>query len=444
MAVCPEISSPQPNRPLKRKISQLYAAEDGKKTLDRLRPLELFPLTPQSGLEDWIEATLSPYDRRRSCPYTSLSCTEARTHLSRSDSFLDPILKRIKTTKMARFPTPDTDTNRAKNLSSTGSAGSGGGSRNKHPLYREDCLEAHNIFIDPLGDTLTAPIQDLIRDVIQKERDTCLSDAEVEVRRRIVFSMASLTEEKVKACFQLLCPASADEGGDFAELYADGGTVFSTTHMPPAPDPEAAPVVAPKPDRHFGYMMAAFETPVIDTDGQTVSVRHIVTNGLVSGYARPSTTNLWPFFFVEFKTGSRGGTHWVAQNQNAGSGALSVNSLEIIMARANVKFSADDAAVFSCSMDAEYATLWVSWHDEIKFRMTVFATYILRRPQDLRDMDRDIRNIIDYGLGKRLTLIRNTLAKLGPWLEKNKPVPKANAGSECSEQPPSKKTRTEL
>lgn len=72
--------------------------------------------------------------------------------------------------------------------------------------------------------------------------------------------------------------------------------------------------------------------------------------------AKRSTAGYWPFF-TAFKSEARGGTFWVAENQNAGSGALCVNSMENLLSLTNTVWTKVDSIMFSCNVNAKHAEI---------------------------------------------------------------------------------------
>ncbi|MCJ1292934.1 hypothetical protein MMC34_004487 [Xylographa carneopallida] len=174
--------------------------------------------------------------------------------------------------------------------------------------------------------------------------------------------------------------------------------------------PESAKqgISIPKPDYHYGYNVAAFESTNID------ALEH-------SGkYARPSTTSFLPFFAVELKSQARGGTMWVAENQNAGSGALFVHCFERVIAwngqnywetlkEDKTNYSEVDSVAFSCCIDATTATLWIHWHQKEKYNSAKFGSYWLNESKDIRRLYSAISHIIEYGLTTRLDQVKHAV-----------------------------------
>lgn len=140
-----------------------------------------------------------------------------------------------------------------------------------------------------------------------------------------------------------------------------------------------------------------------------------MTHRRLRDLSRPSTGACCPFFIVEFKSGSRGGTRWVAQNQNAASGCHSVNCLEKLLAYSQKPRGKDniiDSLVFSCVVEADQSSLWVHWYEPAagetfpRFLSAEIGFYLLKKFEDLRRFHHDIRIVFDYGLNQRLQQIK--------------------------------------
>ena len=171
------------------------------------------------------------------------------------------------------------------------------------------------------------------------------------------------------------------------------------------------PVSTPKPDLQYGFPHAEF----------TVNQAGVMDNSRINPYAKPSSATYWPFFVVEFKAASRGGTHYVGENQTAGTGAHCVKSVETLFdltRRERVEEKAFALMVFSCVADAQHATLWVHWRDskpneQLVYNGTEFQIFPWKHEtKELVDFPRAATNIIDYGVNKRLPEIKEALEVL--------------------------------
>lgn len=97
---------------------------------------------------------------------------------------------------------------------------------------------------------------------------------------------------------------------DYNNRYSTGVNIlFDQTVLPRVRGFNFPPIVTPKPDPYYGYPRDSFSAPEFGVK------RH----SHLDPYARPSSASYWLFFVLEFKSKSRGGTRWVAENQNAGT-----------------------------------------------------------------------------------------------------------------------------
>ena len=136
-------------------------------------------------------------------------------------------------------------------------------------------------------------------------------------------------------------------------------------------------------------------------------------------YSQPNSANFWPFLAVQFKSQSRGGTSWVAENQNAGTDSHSVNSMEILMkyARGQKQRQIIDFLFFSCVADANGASVWVHWMDlnhDPQYASAEIENYSFKKPEDLISVRASVRNIVDHEVDQRLSHIKNALHDLLP------------------------------
>lgn len=143
----------------------------------------------------------------------------------------------------------------------------------------------------------------------------------------------------------------------------------------------------------------------------------------LNAVSHPTTATYWPFFVAEFKSGSRGGTRWVAENQNAGTGCHCVNSMETLLKytrKQDLPRQIIDSLAFSCVADADFGSLWVHWLESEtdngprRFVSSEVDSYLFKKPADLRQFRASVRNIIEYGINERLPIIKEALANCLP------------------------------
>lgn len=140
----------------------------------------------------------------------------------------------------------------------------------------------------------------------------------------------------------------------------------------------------------------------------------------------PNTVNAWPFLVVEFKASSRNGSLWVAENQAAGAGAVCVNSLKKLLELAprEEQQLITDSMAFSCVINSTQAAVWVHWMEhEVdadtgektdSFTSAELDLYNFKKPAGIVAFRSSIQNIIEWGLGERLSLIKDSLCRLLP------------------------------
>lgn len=197
---------------------------------------------------------------------------------------------------------------------------------------------------------------------------------------------------------------------DYNNAVATGANLpFDNKALPYTSGYGFKPIATPKPDLHYGYPRDSFDH----------SEAMLMKQNRLSPYAQPNTTNFWPFFAVEFKFPSRRGTDWIAENQNAGTGAHSVNSIEILMnyTKDKKQHAVIDSLFFSCVADVNHASLWVHWksvENDFKFVSGEVNSYRFKKPADLRAFRVTVKNIIDHGINERLIMIKEALKNILP------------------------------
>jgi hypothetical protein len=139
---------------------------------------------------------------------------------------------------------------------------------------------------------------------------------------------------------------------------------------------------------------------------------------------------LFPFLVVEWKSCASGGTQYNAQNQVAQSGTALVYTIEQLRGLASSGLdvppsqsddplakqnSKSQSAIFSNTLDSESAYLWVHWcqTDDTagtkSYHMSLVKKYWLDEADDVWALRQMIDNIVDWGLGKRLEMIKSLL-----------------------------------
>ena len=195
------------------------------------------------------------------------------------------------------------------------------------------------------------------------------------------------------------------------EIVNGSSVPFNKRGLPHTPGRGFPPISGPKPDLQYAYSQENF----------TLDELAVMSNHRLNAYAYPSTAGYWPFFLVEMKAASRQGTHFIGENQNAGSGAHCVNSVETLLeyiSKERPKERAVNSMVFSCVADGQHGTIWVHWQEcRTGGRPTYVSTELCdytwkHNPEDMLNFRRAVRNIIDHGVDTRLPMLKKALTSL--------------------------------
>lgn len=198
------------------------------------------------------------------------------------------------------------------------------------------------------------------------------------------------------------------------------------------------PLTNPKPDFTFGVAETIFETG------------HRLTSNSYSNLAGIQKGTLYPFFFVEWKSGATGGTQHSAQSQAARAGAALVHSIlqlyaEALLGSASAPklFNAAYSASFSATIDSDYLVLWVHWLDRSEgvapgtYQMSVIEKYWLNDGENLWRLRKALKNIFEWGLEERVRNIKELLTDLGTKIQA---APLPASSSEISKSAKSSKS----
>jgi hypothetical protein len=438
-----EIQCPQPTRSLKRKAIQLNDASDDTSG-DRLpRKRQNHSSLPPDNICEWLELLPSPLERSRSDSYImrdiqgqqyrSSKMPKSRTtppttrdvppYRPLSPQSL-PAVTRPHTPIIAPVPTTIgtpvglESSSQSFTLASQSLLLQNGSfsdskddskksNRVQSPAYRDE-LQGHYVYIDSYGNLIPESVRTFAQDLFQKERSSPdLNDEDFFAIREELSELANADE------------ATTRQGFDATKLFptrrvyknkiAIGGSVpFDQTALPFTRGLSLPPIVTPKPDLHYGYPRDSFN-PI-----ESAVMRH----NRLSAFSHPTTATYWPFFAVEFKSGSRGGTRWVAENQNAGTGTHCVNSIGTLLKytrEPGVQRKAIDSLAFSCVADADFGSLWVHWqglgtdNGPPRFLSSEVDSFSFKKLKDLRQFRACVRNIIEYGINERLAMIKEAL-----------------------------------
>ncbi|KAH7161099.1 hypothetical protein EDB81DRAFT_839495 [Dactylonectria macrodidyma] len=264
------------------------------------------------------------------------------------------------------------------------------------PLYRLLNLASNNIFLRPSRDPLPDRVAELLI-LVRRSRDSAeITHDQVRQNQALENLDGQVKEEAVAAFFQkFVLPATDGPGclqGD-AKQPMVGCTVPNTV--------TDFHVSRPIPDMLYGYRL---EKAFPD---QWVQLMPLVREVAANNLAHPS---LYPFFNIKFK--GETGSMWVATNQCLGASSSCVNIAEDLNTRLKQCGSNKviDSTVFSLTTNGSEARLYVSWkHDEVNYYTTTIRRFLLQESDQYIELCNIIHNIIDWGCGKRLDEIRESM-----------------------------------
>lgn len=416
-----EIKCPRPLRALKRKPSDLEIDVDGSTSK---RPTLFWSVT--HSVDSWIEQILRPEVRRsrsdgfllhemtfRTPAPRAVSAQEHhRTddrrpptpyYLNDSQCMLPPAPlitnpKPAPTLANSTLLSTDTVTSRSSDITTFRPSTQGVAS----PTYR-DTLNRLQVHIHSLGRNLPEEVRTWSSGILERQRTSPgLTEEQVENTQDVLAQLECESEIATRETFAIL-PLFPPK---FSHPHINQGhdELWNTKAVPYKPGQGLPPISTPKADRYYGYRSSVFD------DHEYAAVNHRA----LRPYALPGSTSYWPFFMVEFKSQSRGGTLWAAVNQNAGTGAHTLNSIKILREYSktldtNVQL---DNYVFTCVADATNAALWVHWLDGSHCNMAEVAHFHFARAIELRAFRDSVKNIIDHAIDVRLPRIKELLTEV--------------------------------
>ncbi|KAI1130709.1 hypothetical protein F5Y10DRAFT_235015 [Nemania abortiva] len=345
--------------------------------------------SPQSRVEAWLSTVPPPGARPASCPPT-FDLTEVR--------YTRPWFPAVR--KMAeelpRAEADDTDPE-SKTTSSDVSK------KAAHPYYRQTLADNH-IHIDDFGEEIPSDLKTFLNTTILKRREQPLGDHAVAQVRSTVRQLIGAEETLLRGLLLSdMFPLSRDGVGQGADIR------WSTTPLPNDPDADSQ-VAAPKPDYAIGYSN--------DSRSWSLAQRNVLNSAEAHVYTQPGRNLVLPFITVEIKSEFTGGALHVAENQAAGSGSHSVNSLLWLYSKAGIidTVVSTNKLVFSITMSHRAVQIFLHWYseDDDIFYMSFVETYCTWKPEDIRACYDTVANIMDYGLGARKGAIKQALDILSP------------------------------
>lgn len=198
------------------------------------------------------------------------------------------------------------------------------------------------------------------------------------------------------------------QGSDYSGPIATScGASFDRRGLPGWCFPDIA---TPEPDYCIGYSWEAF-------NGVERKVMQIY--GL-EAHVMPTQMMFWPFLTFQFSANYSFEPQWMAENQNAATAIYAVNSMRTLFNHTS-ELPCDlmiDTVFFSCVAAEDQARLSVHWAEgsprQLSFCSAVVHEYDFRMAKNWHKLRAAVHNIIDYGIGERLTLIKKALAEIRP------------------------------
>ncbi|OAP54577.1 hypothetical protein AYL99_11025 [Fonsecaea erecta] len=174
------------------------------------------------------------------------------------------------------------------------------------------------------------------------------------------------------------------------------------------------PLPKPKPDLAFGYSETAF------TRDQLGTIDLLIDDQFGRSYTTPDQKIRFPFLEIEFKSQAENGTHYVATNQTASAGAITLNGHIDLTQRSfrMGKFDYNEPQYFSLTMDHQLACVNVHWlrapakgeeGGQHSFHVEGLSQHLLGDVNGIRAVSRAIKNILDHGADARLRTLCEAL-----------------------------------
>ncbi|KAJ8116999.1 hypothetical protein ONZ43_g4308 [Nemania bipapillata] len=210
-----------------------------------------------------------------------------------------------------------------------------------------------------------------------------------------------------------------------AGIAEGGNSVWSTAALPNNPDYQFT-VTAPEPDAHFGY-------PINQRSRWSTAQSNVINHVVARPYTQPARGNSFPFLCVEMTSEVAGGTLHVAESRAAGSGSHCVNALLWLLRQAGTDADSTEAdtLAFTVALSHRQAAVYLHWYSEVddRYCMSLLNSYSTMKPADIRACNNTVKNMLDYGLGKRKTTICAALESLYPFPNQWKQARVVNAAA---------------
>lgn len=314
------------------------------------------------------------------------------------------------------------------------SIGSANSAKTKEAAYR-NTLARNGIYVSEMDDEIPKAVLDHAMDIISNEQNhSGLSDQRlVQIKHRLSKLEPAPESTLTAGMHTLLFPDEMDyETPQGKPVFVVGGDIIWTSNTMPYNADFATPVAQPKPDRFYGFSEHNFGP----------KSQAVMGNARLANCAGPGGKNWWPFLFIEYKSRSCFGSSYHAENQAAGAGALGINILRMLLrlAQPGAEPINTDTIHFSVVINNRRASLWIHWFQEGRsgcnngeedaddesnldcvtmpgpYMSAEIETYEFRKLQDVARFHAHLRNIVNWGQDKRLSMVKRALRALVPRL----------------------------
>lgn len=272
------------------------------------------------------------------------------------------------------------------------------------PNYRRDHLHDNGIRWEPHWDNIPAQTRQLAETMYDKRSSPEPTRDEITASQDFQRLRNGCNEKAVE---EYVKNHVIFDSNRHPKMQACGDVLMNSCWVPSQPCDDR--VSQPKPDGLYGYDRASSFGDAHKLEMKSMRQRLESNNdGLTL-----------PFLVIEYKGEgpASNGNLWVAENQCFGASSSCVNMASHLnamlsdMSRYPGPIRRLDDAVFSIAMSNRTATLFVSWQGS-QFYTAEVESFCVRKPKDLIEFRRIVRNIIDWGMDARLQQVYNCLDAL--------------------------------
>ena len=267
-------------------------------------------------------------------------------------------------------------------------------------------LEYNHVQIDAIGSKISNEVRTLLdTDILKARTSPPLSQELLKNTGDSMNTWGSSTENVVNSFVSSPMFPVHQPG-----IGLGGNSPWPRAALPYNPD-FGFPISTPKPDYHVGY-----DTGI--KSGFSAQQANVINNPQARPYTQPGTGNILPFLTVELKSEATGGTLYHAENQAAGSGTYSQRAMEWLLDQANDSESnrQSDTATFSITGTGRLVVLSVHWHslEDQTYYMSYVKGFLSSEPEQVQACHSTVKNVIEWGLDKRRSKLRDVLQHLFP------------------------------